>query len=362
MRRNEEMVLELLNASANMSYLIDTQGTILAVNKIGAEMLGKNISEVIGRPISDFPTGPIIEQLETHFFQTVNTGKLIHATVSLKDNYYDVIFYPLFNNDGQVAKLAIYSQDITKVRRKEEHLLSAKEKAEAANKAKTEFLASISHELRTPMQGILGFSKLGREKIHETSREKLADYFTEINSSGQRLLTLLDNLLDLSKLETGEKIYHYSNESLSDMIGMVIKEFAVVAHDKNIAVVFRKPAFDDTVRMDAEKIMQVIRNLLSNALKYSEPDTQVILSIEDRRQDIAFSIADQGLGIPQDELTRVFERFVRSTKTRKATDGTGLGLAICKEIVTDHGGNIWAENNPRGGTLFRFQIPKNLRE
>ncbi len=234
----------------------------------------------------------------------------------------------------------------------------ARQEAEAANAAKSEFLANMSHELRTPMHSILGFSRLTVTKIEHLSQEKKLHYLNQIQVAGNRLLNLLNDLLDLSKLESGRATYYFSPSSLSELVKMTLLELDSIIKEKSIVIQFEKPPFQDIGLMDAEKMMQVISNLVSNAVKFSHVGGEVRLSIENDGDNLVFSIIDNGVGIPDEELEVVFDKFVQSSKTKTGAGGTGLGLSICDHIVTDHEGRIWAENNPRGGAIFRFTVPQ----
>ncbi|MBT3226100.1 MAG: PAS domain S-box protein [Deltaproteobacteria bacterium] len=229
--------------------------------------------------------------------------------------------------------------------------------AELANKSKSIFLSNISHELRTPMQGIIGFSKFGVSKGEKLEIKKAIEYFNNIHISAKRLMNLLNDILDLSKLESEKADYHFEVEGLSLVIMNIISEFSAVVAEKDISINFKELEFDDGTLMDSDKIMQVVRNLISNAIKFSEPGSNLKLQIDEKASNLHFSIADNGIGIPENELESVFDKFVQSSKTRTKTGGTGLGLAICKEIILGHEGEIWAEVNPNGGSIFRFQIP-----
>jgi signal transduction histidine kinase len=237
-------------------------------------------------------------------------------------------------------------------------MAAAKETAESANQAKSQFLANISHELRTPMHGILGFAKLGQTRSDVASRERLANYFAAIHSSGKRLLTLLNDLLDLSKLETGRMEYSFKKQRLSEIAEIAVHEMRLLFEEKNLQLTFSKPLFDDMAELDFDKILRVLINLLSNAAKYSEAGSAIDLLISDDRQCLQFSITDKGVGVPDSELSAIFNSFYQSSRTANGAGGTGLGLAIAKQIIKDHHGQIWAENNSNQGITVSFKLPK----
>ena len=233
----------------------------------------------------------------------------------------------------------------------------AKVVAEKANMAKSEFLANMSHELRTPMQAILGFSKLGIERVTQLSREKIKTYYEDIYSSGNRLLGLLNSLLDLSKLEAGKTTYSMSKCNIHDIIHIILKELKPLILSKQISIDCVEKINTKPIKLDKEKILQVFSNLLSNAINYSDSKTQIQIRIDEKNNKQIVSIIDQGVGIPSQELNAVFDKFIQSSKTKNNAGGTGLGLAICKEIIKAHKGRIWAVNNPVGGTTVSFSIP-----
>jgi len=243
-------------------------------------------------------------------------------------------------------------------------LKAAKELAEAANHAKSEFLANMSHELRTPMHAILSFSRLGLDKASDEppSVPKIRQYFDRIHQSGDRLLTLLNDLLDLSKLEAGKMTYAFDRCDLRLVADTVVLEHSALARERGVAV--RLDA-DGPVQAwcDGARVMQVMRNLVSNAVKFTPAGGTVrmhlsVSALPDGRGAALLEVIDQGVGIPEEELESVFDKFVQSSKTKSGAGGTGLGLAICREIVAGHGGCIWASNNPDGGAAFRVLLPK----
>jgi signal transduction histidine kinase len=220
----------------------------------------------------------------------------------------------------------------------------------------------MSHELRTPMHAILSFSRLGIDRSHggQGSLERLTQYLERIHQSGNRLLTLLNDLLDLSKLEAGKMHYEYDHHELRDIAGTVVAELAMLAREKEVLVSIDEAGLAPRAWCDAARIAQVVRNLLSNAIKFTPTGRAVRIVIAadmlDAEPAARLQVIDEGVGIPPDELEAVFDKFVQSSKTKSGAGGTGLGLAICHEIVQQHGGRLWAQNNPDDGACFTLLL------
>jgi signal transduction histidine kinase len=250
-----------------------------------------------------------------------------------------------------------YSLERKRVRQRLTETLVAKAEAEAANQAKSEFLANMSHELRTPLHGILSFAAFGIKKYASAKPEKLLDYFSRIKQSGNVLLELLNDLLNLAKLESNRATFAFEPTDLGKLVKSAANEFDLLLSERSLNIQQKESKFDERVTLDADKIKQVLRNLLDNAIKFSPEGGTIDVGTERIGGSIRVSVRDQGPGIPQDELEAVFDKFVQSSKTKTGAGGTGLGLAICQEIIAAHRGRIWAENRPEGGATFSFEIP-----
>ena len=246
----------------------------------------------------------------------------------------------------------------------------SKEAAEKASQAKSEFLANMSHELRTPMHAILSFSTFGKERLEKAPLEKLGHYFTQIHGSGQRLIALIDDLLDLAKMNATKMDYKFELNDLSSLVEQCITEQETRFLERDIKIDLLPMRNETRAFIDPARIRQVLTNLLSNAIKFTPEGTTITILIGSdaispgrRKADNAtipallFTIRDEGIGVPEDELESVFNQFIQSSKTKTGAGGTGLGLAICKEIIEAHHGQIWAKNVYSGGAEFSFLIP-----
>ncbi|MEI8375569.1 MAG: ATP-binding protein [Planctomycetota bacterium] len=236
-------------------------------------------------------------------------------------------------------------------------IVEQRDAAEAANRSKSEFLANISHELRTPLHGILSYSRFGLDEAETGDRGELREFFDNVGRSAEILLELVNDLLDLSKLEAGRMTFNLQPTCMSTLVEVVVDESCSLIARKDIRIRYRKPEESMIVLADEERFKQVIRNLLSNAVKFSPNGGMIHVSARCMSETLLISVRDEGPGIPPNEMELVFDKFMQSSKTKSGSGGTGLGLAICREIVAGHHGRIWAENNVHQGCIFYCELP-----
>ncbi len=245
--------------------------------------------------------------------------------------------------------------------------------ADAANRAKSEFLANMSHELRTPLHAILSFAGIGAAKAaqQDSGAYSLGQYFDRIGTSGNRLLALLNDLLDMAKIESGHLQFDMAKRDVAAITSDVLVEIGVLAKARGVEVAFEATTGDPTAWCDTLRIGQVIENLLSNAVKFTPSGKRILVTLSagdlpsdaaaaegDTRSALRLTVSDEGVGIPEGELDAVFDKFFQSSKTRSDGGGTGLGLAISREIVWAHGGTLTATNNAAGGATFVMTLPR----
>jgi two-component system, OmpR family, sensor histidine kinase KdpD len=240
------------------------------------------------------------------------------------------------------------------------HLLDETRKVAALkeiDRVKTELLSTVSHELRTPLGSIKGYATTLLTHGNKLKKDEQREFLEIIDSEADRLRELIENLLDMSRLEAGVLRIDKEPARLAGIAREVTRKVQLAAPEHELRLEW--PADDPLVNADHKRIYQVVQNLLTNAVKYSPDGGCIVLSASCERRDLIVAIADQGLGMPSAELDRIFDRFhrVRSTMSR-VIGGTGLGLAICKGLVEAHGGRIWAESEGEGkGSTFYFTLP-----
>ena len=396
LQASEERYRLLFDRSSDAVFMVDRESSrYLSCNHAGETLTGLSMTELKGLSTQEITQHLALSQLILVALsdESVDMGEVTYVRPDGSKRIALLTAVPL--NDLVVVGLA---KDITERKQAEDDLKSAheslektvaertlelaqanqflqkaKEQADTANLAKSAFLANISHELRTPMHHILNYAKFGVDKIDKVQKDKLLHYFSQIRATGHRLLTLLNDLLDLSKLESGRSSYEIKQADLSQIIINILEEFQISLAKKNIRLSNKLPQEPIWVSCDKNRIGQVVRNLLSNAIKFSDEGKTITLSFSflefksgKRMTDnsvipgTCVAVADQGIGVPQNELTTIFDKFIQSSKNKTNAEGTGLGLCICKEIIDAHSGQIWAENRADGGSKFSFILPNHV--
>ncbi|MBF0507262.1 MAG: hypothetical protein HQL09_10565 [Nitrospirae bacterium] len=250
-------------------------------------------------------------------------------------------------------------------------LVVATDRAEAASRAKSNFLSSVSHELRTPMTSIFGFAKLIKNKMEEDmvprldpgdkkamrSAQQIRSNLDIIVSEGERLTKLINDVLDLAKLDAGRVEWHFDKTDLPEIVNHVVTLSKQQVESKGLSISVEVSSDLPPIAADRDRILQVLLNLISNAVKFTERGGITIgACLHDR--EIIFSVGDTGIGIDADDQDKVFDKFQQIGDTLTAKPhGTGLGLAICREIINRHGGRIWVESEHGKGSIFRFVLP-----
>lgn len=321
--------------------ILDEQNRIMQINKSGAAILEINVSSAIGIHADRFYLVSSNKQDSPEEIVPLE----VHAQ-TWEDNA-KILMRCSVENDGEGEEYFSVETffDVTNIE-------EARIAAEESNKIKSEFLANMSHELRTPLHAIMGFSECGIEQSPQLSPEKASDFFQKIYHGGEVLLALVNNLLDLSKLKTGKVDFDYEPIQLDKLVDEIIKEFEVLSDVKNINIHVNVKNKIDSLDMDESRMQQVVRNIISNAVKFSKEQSDINVIVEQLQNYVQLRVYDTGPGIPEGEMENVFDKFIQSTRTKTGAGGTGLGLSICREIVNQHSGVIWAENNPDGGAIF----------
>lgn len=277
---------------------------------------------------------------------------------------------PVLDDQGMIKGAIVVNQDITEKQRSEMDLMYAKEKAEESDRLKSAFLANMSHEIRTPMNGILGFADLLKEP--DLSGPEQQKYISIIEKSGQRMLNIINDIIDISKIESGLMDLNITESNINEQIAYIYAFFKPEAESKGLEFTFRNdlPDQEAIIRTDREKVFAILTNLVKNAIKYTTSgaielgytiaETLHATSLQGALPRIQVYVKDTGMGIPLERQEAIFERFIQADIADKmAYQGAGLGLSISKAYVEMLGGTIWVDSHEGSGSTFYFTLPYN---
>jgi len=290
----------------------------------------------------------------------------VEARLKCKDGSYKWIFArgkSMDDQNGDPYRIAGSHTDISERKLMEEKLIHAKEKAEESDKLKSAFLANMSHEIRTPMNGILGFA--GLLKQANLSGESQQNYIEIIEKSGKRMLNIINDIVSISKIESGLTDININNVNINNQIEYVYTFFKPEAEAKGIELSFNcsLPSSKSIIKTDHEKFLSILTNLVKNAIKYTEKgniELGYILKKDAEHAEVEFYIKDTGIGIESDRQKAIFERFIQADiEDKMARQGAGLGLSISKAYAEMLDGKLWVKSEVDKGSTFYFTIPYN---
>lgn len=249
--------------------------------------------------------------------------------------------------------------DVTEIKTAQERLAQALSEAERASQSKSEFLATMSHEFRTPLNAILGFSEMiSTQFFGPIGVDNYREYANDIHNSGEHMLALVNDVLDISAIEAGRRDFDLSSIDMAGLVTRHIKEFEKAAADKNIQLAVDLPPSLPNIIADERSVVQVVLNLMSNAVKFTGNGGTVTISANQVGDDLDIIVTDTGIGIPGDRLAEITEPFTQATiNPHNSQEGTGLGLSIVKSLVEAHGGRLHIESELDRGTEVKARFP-----
>jgi PAS domain S-box-containing protein len=353
----------LIESNIDALMTTDPSGIITDVNKQMEALTGCTRDELIGAPFKGYFTDP--ERAEAAIKRVLNEKSVTdyELTARARDGKQTVVSYnatTFYDRNRTLQGVFAAARDVTERKRVEAELQQAKAAAESASRTKSDFLASMSHEIRTPMNAIMGISDL----LAKTSLTPEQDKYVQIfRRAGDNLLNLINDILDLSKVEASQLELERTGFSLNDLLEKVTEMVAARAHEKGLPMVYEiAPNVPNDLVGDPTRLRQVLLNLLGNAIKFTQSGEVTLRVAPDANPSVPtalrFTVSDTGIGIPGEKLGQVFERFTQAdSSTTRRFGGSGLGLTISKRLVELMGGRIWVESEVGKGSVFAFAVP-----
>jgi PAS domain S-box-containing protein len=392
--RNRELLRSVVDALPAPISVKDPQGRYILANSIVQQVLGVDAENLIGKRLDEVPLKGLDDSTRSTFVENMAEleRELLNGGQPVLNR--EQVYYlaggrlraelkskvPLRDSAGNITGILSVALDITERKRAEQDLDEAnlrlraqaedlerlassyaheREHAIAANRAKSEFLANMSHELRTPLNAIIGFAEVITLRMWGANSERYFDYAEDIVMSARHLLHVINDILDMSKIEAGRYELSLEDVDLPTVVGDCITIVKGRAQDADLDLIDEFPADLPTARIDARAIKQVLLNLLSNAIKFTPPGGSVHITGDcDAEGLLTIRVRDTGIGIRSEDLNRIFEPFWQGDPNiRRRSEGTGLGLAISRKFVELHGGSLTIESRESGGTVATIRLP-----
>ncbi len=368
-RKKTDLEIQKLSVAIEQNpasvIITNTQGIIEYLNKKFTTISGYSKEELIGKVVRILKAGHTSEETYVEIWNCLFAGKEWkgehkNRTKNREEYWESVLISPIKNKEGKITNFIILSEDISARKQMEKDLIKAKEKAEESDRLKSAFLANMSHEIRTPLNSILGFSDLLTDPNLDPDLSR--EYASLITTSGNNLLTIINDVLDISKIEAGQIVLAENEFSAQKVVSEIQKEYSFKANAKGVELRFAKEIAKDIIilRSDEMRIKQVLINFVGNAIKFTDRG-YIEIGVKLMENQVIFHVKDTGIGIAKDFHDKVFDRFrqIEAAPTRKY-GGNGLGLAITKNLAELLGGKIWLESELNHGSTFYFALPQAM--
>jgi len=363
---SERKYRNLVETAQELIWKCDSNGRFTYLNPAWENSHGYKVEEMLGRSFSDFLSAEISERDMQEFARnmqgvSVREYETNHLTRDGKEITLLFNAIPIIDREGKVIGTQGTAIDITRRKMAEKALIMAKEQAQESDRLKSAFLANMSHEIRTPMNGILGFAGLLKEP--KLSGKEQQEYIQIIENSGARMLNIINDIIDISKIESGQIKVDIQESNINQLIEFIYAFFKNDTDAKGLQLFIKNslPSRESVIKTDREKVFAILTNLVKNAIKFSE-NGPIEFGYTKKGSNLEFFVRDNGIGIAPDRQQVIFERFIQADNNEKrAYQGAGLGLAITKAYVEMLGGKIWVESELRKGSTFYFTLPYNTR-
>jgi len=390
LRESEEKYRTLVENATDFIYMIDADDRILSLNQSAARLLGKEPEKLIGKKVFGIFPPEMATRFAEEFKLTFKTGKTIMASDRLevggKELWASSSLSPIRNDSGEVVAVMGVTRDISEQKRMEkelqekneqldaqneelrvqseeliaqqQELVESTEEAARANQLKSEFLANMSHELRTPLNVIIGFSQLMRDEVPGKINQEQKQCLGDVLESSQHLLNLINEVLDLSKIESDKTELKQENIALAELMTPLTRSMMPILRPKKQSLDVEITEGLPTVYADKGKLAQVLRNLVTNSSKFTPDRGQLKIKATSDDGWCLVSVTDNGIGIKEEDQERIFDPFCQLDYTPvNGRSGTGLGLAVVKQIIEKHGGQVWVKSEYGKGSQFTFSLP-----
>ena len=349
-----------------LAWMADRNGQIYWYNRRWYDYTGLTDADLRHNGWKKAHDPEMVDDVSARFVASITTGESWQDTFPLRRHdgvyrWFLSLAQPIRNSNGEIIRWFGTNTDVTEQRQQGEDLVAARDTAEEANRAKSQFLANMSHELRTPLSAVIGYSEMLEDEVEDMGEKHLLADLGKIKANARHLLSLINDVLDISKIEANKMELYAETFDVADMTNDVAATVGSLMAKKNNSFIFDLPAGLGSMHSDVVKIRQVLINLLSNAAKFTENGEirlDVARQVGTGGDMMVFTVRDSGLGMTEEQVAKLFQRFTQAdVSTTRRFGGTGLGLAITKAFTDMLGGEIKIDSKPDHGTTFSVSFP-----
>ena len=363
----EALYRTLIEAAPQVIWVADADGQVALLNKAWHEFSGRTDEESLGTRWAEALHPEDLPDVLAKWERAYTHGETYsgECRFQAKDGSYETFIFigaPVRDDSGKIINWVGINTNIVDRVQAEIALQEAKDSAEYANRAKSEFLATMSHELRTPLNAVIGFSEILRDEILGDINDEQKELVLDIHTSGNHLLAMINDILDLSKIEAGKMDLQLEQFSVQEAVTEVNTIINALANQKQIQLTLELNQ-DVLIEADKIKFKQILYNLLSNAVKFTDEGGKVTTKFEVSSSALLGSVTDTGVGISPQDRAKLFQPFTQlDASSTRAHSGTGLGLALTNRLIQLHGGKIWVNSEIDEGSTFSFTFPLHQQE
>lgn len=381
----KELFLSFFEITDELVFILNSDGFLTAVNETGCQQLDYTPAEVIGKHFTEFVDSENIasatdqidkalkqgkSSFETHLISKFEVSKLFKLNIKTIRSENKII--GLLGTGTNLSYLRKIENELTELKPKlielerllnleRSRLLQQKSVVEELNKLKNEFMSNISHELRTPLASIVGFSETIASDPNMPDEMKIEFNYIILNE-GKRLARLINEVLELSRMETGKIVLSKSKINIVRTLRRVIDEFVDQAVEKNITLSVELPDNEIFIDADEERLSMALRAVVNNAIKFNKEYGRVKIILNNLFREVEIIVADTGIGIPQEQLPHIFQKFHKASRPIEEVEGVGVGLVFVKQIVDLHKGLINIQSEVNKGTTVIIRLLKNIKD
>jgi PAS domain S-box-containing protein len=364
--RDFELAIE---NSSNSIIITSIDGNIEYVNRGFETNMGYTRQEVLGKNSTLLQSVEPENKIYQEINKTIKQKNTFVGDLKNKKKNGEIVWEratvsPIFDENGKLYKFITVKEDITKERQVRKNLEKSYQTLKILDQKKNDFLSLASHELRTPMTVIKGYADMILNEMFGTVTEKQTKYLKKMVRNINHLLSLVNNMLDLQKLETGKMDFNFKNILIDNFTENLIEDFNNLFNKKEIYLEFiNELKLDTQIYFDEQKLLQIFNNLLGNAYKFTNKKSSVKIILSDFKENtefVLFQVKDRGIGIPEEKISSIFDKFTQvDNPLQRESEGSGLGLSIVKSIIKYAEGDIWVKSEYKKGTTFYFTLPKS---